>query len=219
MPIGCLAIDSAAPVCTFDVGPSPAEFACPGRTRPAGPVRRAVEGQGDVVDDAHSVAEPVSTAPLDRLPDRRQPERLTGVDGEMRVLPAQVFEGVQMTGGRKARLGTGDVEPGDLLVPVSRRPARRSPATGRRAASRSAAHGPGSDARPRPPPLPAAKPSSTACTTSASSSPARRAVPARTAPRRRRPRRPPDPARTRDATRISASRVCMTPTVCVNVSR
>ncbi len=50
----------------------------------------------DVVDDAHAVAEPVGAAPLDRLPDGRQPERLAGVDGEVEVLAAQVLERVQV---------------------------------------------------------------------------------------------------------------------------
>jgi hypothetical protein len=47
---------------------------------------------------------------LDRLPDRRQPERLAGVDGEVEVLPLQIFERVQVAGGRVARLGARDVE-------------------------------------------------------------------------------------------------------------
>jgi hypothetical protein len=59
--------------------------------------------------------EPVGAAPLQRLPDRRQPERLAGVDGEVLVLAPEVLEGVQVTGGREARLGAGDVEADDAL--------------------------------------------------------------------------------------------------------
>ena len=56
------------------------------------------------------MAEPVGAAPLDRLPDRRQAERLAGVDGEVGVLALEVLEGVEVPGGRVARLGAGDVE-------------------------------------------------------------------------------------------------------------
>jgi hypothetical protein len=42
----------------------------------------------------HPVTEPVGAAPLDGLPDRREPEALTRVDGEVGVLPLEVFEGV-----------------------------------------------------------------------------------------------------------------------------
>ena len=73
----------------------------------------------DVVDDPHPVAEPVGAAPLHRLPDRRQPEGFAGMNGEMRVLPAQVLERIQVPGGRETRFSTGDVEPGDLLIAES----------------------------------------------------------------------------------------------------
>ena len=115
----------------------------------------------------HAVAEPVGAAPLERLPDRRQPERLAGVDGEVVVLPLEVLEGVEVAGGREARLGAGDVEADDALVAVARWPVRRSPATGRRAASRSAARRPGCGGRPRGRRRsPSRKPSLTASTTS-----------------------------------------------------
>ena len=55
-------------------------------------VRYAVGAGGHVVDDPHAVPEPVRAAPLDRLPDRRQPEPLAGVDGEVRVLPLEVLD-------------------------------------------------------------------------------------------------------------------------------
>ena len=80
---------------------------------------RAVVGDLDVVDDAHPVAEPVGAAPLEGLPDGGQPERLARVDGEVVVLPLEVLEGVQVAGGRVARLGTGDVEADDAQVAVA----------------------------------------------------------------------------------------------------
>ena len=70
----------------------------------------------DVVDDPHAVAEPVGAAPLDRLPDRRQPEGLAGVDGEVGVLALEVLERVEVPGGRVAGLGAGDVEAGHAAV-------------------------------------------------------------------------------------------------------
>src|SRR5690348_4940278 len=75
----------------------------------------------DVVDDAHAVAEPVGAAPLDRLPDRGQAERLTSVDGEVEVLPLQVLERVDVTGGRVTGLRTGDVEADHAAVTVGDR--------------------------------------------------------------------------------------------------
>src|SRR6476646_5723772 len=57
-----------------------------------------------------------SAAPLDRLPDRGQPERLPGVDREVGVLALEVLEGVEVAGGRVARLRTRDVEAGHAAV-------------------------------------------------------------------------------------------------------
>ncbi len=76
-------------------------------------VGHAVVVHGDVVDDPDPVPEPVGAAPLDRLPDRRQAEGLTGVDGEMEVLPLEVLERVEVAGRGEARLGPGDVEADD----------------------------------------------------------------------------------------------------------
>ena len=45
----------------------------------------AVGADLDVVDDPHAVAEPLRPAELERLPDRRQPERLAGVDRDVVV--------------------------------------------------------------------------------------------------------------------------------------
>ena len=81
-------------------------------------VDRAVAVDGDVVDDADAVAEPVGAAPLDRLPDRGQPERLAGVDREVGVLALEVLERVEVPGGRVAGLGAGDVEPDHAVVAV-----------------------------------------------------------------------------------------------------
>ncbi len=65
---------------------------------------------GDVVHQAHTVAEPLRAAELHGLPDARQPERFAGVDRGVEVLPAHVLERVQVAGGRVAGLGPGDVE-------------------------------------------------------------------------------------------------------------
>ncbi len=70
----------------------------------------------DVVDDPHAVAEPVGVALLQRLPDRRQPEGLPGVDRVVAALPLHVLEGREVSGGRVARLRPGDVEADDALV-------------------------------------------------------------------------------------------------------
>ena len=45
-----------------------------------------------------------------------QPERLTGVDGEVGVLALEVLERVEVPGRRVARLGAGDVEAGHAAV-------------------------------------------------------------------------------------------------------
>ena len=71
---------------------------------------------GDVVDDAHAVAESFGATPLQRLPDRRQAERLAGVDRDVEVLARHELERVEMTGGREAGLGSRDVEADDAIV-------------------------------------------------------------------------------------------------------
>src|SRR3984957_741778 len=78
----------------------------------------AVGGNPDVVHDPHAVAEPLGPAPLERLPDGRQPETFPRVDRDVEVLPGHVLERVQVPGRRAARLGAGDVEPDHALVPV-----------------------------------------------------------------------------------------------------
>ena len=96
--IGCSSMDGAAPVCTLDVG----HISRGTRRSLTYEARRpsahaAVGADGDVVDDAHAVAEVLGAAPLERLPDARQAEALAGVDREVEVScgPYQV-ERVQM---------------------------------------------------------------------------------------------------------------------------
>lgn len=76
----------------------------------------AVVELGDVIDDAHPMAQPVSPAECDGLVDGRQAERLTGVNREARVVPSHVFERVEVPGGRVPCLRSGDVETDDTLV-------------------------------------------------------------------------------------------------------
>src|SRR5665811_852142 len=84
-------------------------------------LRGAVVGHRDVVDDPHPVPEPIRATPLERLPDRRQPERLAGMDGEVRVLPLEVLEGIKVPGGREPGLRARDVETDDPPVSVAHR--------------------------------------------------------------------------------------------------
>ena len=69
------------------------------RRQPA-QLHRAVVADVDVVDDPDAVAQPLGPAELERLPDRRQPERLAGVDRDVEVLAADVVEGVEVAGRR-----------------------------------------------------------------------------------------------------------------------
>ena len=73
----------------------------------------------DVVDDAHAVAQALGAAPLERLPDGRQAERLAGVDGDVEVGAMDELERVEVAARREARLGPGDVEADDALVAVA----------------------------------------------------------------------------------------------------
>src|SRR5690349_9061227 len=70
----------------------------------------------EVVDDADAVAQPFGTAPLQRLPDRRQAERLAGVDRGVEVLALHVLEGVEVSRRWVAGFGAGDVEADDARV-------------------------------------------------------------------------------------------------------
>ena len=79
------------------------------RRQPA-KLHRAVIADVDVVDDADAVAQPLGAAELERLPDRRETERLAGVDRDVEVLATNAVEGVEVTRRPIPLLGTGDVE-------------------------------------------------------------------------------------------------------------
>lgn len=72
----------------------------------------------DVINDPYTVAKPIGTAPLQRLPDGWHAEPLTGVNGEMGILAAQVLEGIKVPGGREPGLGAGDVEADHARVAI-----------------------------------------------------------------------------------------------------
>src|SRR5439155_22838480 len=74
---------------------------------------RAVRLNDDVVHDPHTVSQSLSPAELERLPDRRQPERLAGMDRDVEVLPAHVVVSIEIARRRVALLGTRHVEPDD----------------------------------------------------------------------------------------------------------
>ena len=63
----------------------------------------------------------LGAAHVKRLGDRREPERLAGVDRDVEVVAHHAREGVQVARGRVARLGAGDVEAADPLVAVAQR--------------------------------------------------------------------------------------------------
>ena len=84
----------------------------------------AVAVDDDVVDDAHAVPETVGAAELQRLPDRRQPERLARVDRDVEVLAHHVLERVEVPGGRIAGLGARDVEAAHAFVAPAHRELR-----------------------------------------------------------------------------------------------
>ena len=67
------------------------------------------------------MAEPFGAAVLHRLPDRRQPERLAGVDRRVEVLADHVLERVEVARRRVPGLGAGDVEADDAAVAVAHR--------------------------------------------------------------------------------------------------
>src|SRR5687767_5135036 len=72
----------------------------------------------DVVHDAHAMAKSFRAAPLKRLPDGWQAKRFAGMDGQVEVLLVHEVEGIQVTGWRKPRLGSGDIESKYALVAV-----------------------------------------------------------------------------------------------------
>ena len=85
--------------------------------REAPELDRAVLADVDVVDEPDAVAEALGATPLERLPDRRQPERLASVDRDVEVLPPDVLECVEVARRAVALLGPRDVEPDDAGVP------------------------------------------------------------------------------------------------------
>jgi hypothetical protein len=72
----------------------------------------------DIVNDANSMAEAISTTPLNSFPDAREPESFTSVDSEMRVLSSQVLECIQVSSGWKSRLSPGNIETDNASVSV-----------------------------------------------------------------------------------------------------
>ena len=149
-----------------------------------------------------------------------QAEPLPGVDGEVGVLPLEVLERVQVAGGRVARLGARDVEPGDPLVAVAH------DELGDLHGPRGVAHRGQQRAHPdqvagrgRPALALAEALVDRLDDLGQAPAPSRRAARARSAPRRRRPRPAARSSAHSAATRRRASGVCMTPTVWANVSR
>src|SRR3970040_2454071 len=71
---------------------------------------RPVRLDGDVVHDPDPVPEPLGSAELERLPDRRQPERFAGMDGDVEVLMADPVKRLEMSGRTVAGLRTGDIQ-------------------------------------------------------------------------------------------------------------
>ena len=62
------------------------------------------------------MTDPVRPAVLERLPDRRRPERLPGVDGDAEVVLPAVLERLEVHLRRMAGLFPGDVEPDTAAV-------------------------------------------------------------------------------------------------------
>jgi hypothetical protein len=102
-----VASDATAPVSTFERGHiSSGDAPVPDLGRPGGPSPVAI----DVVDDPHPMADPVGPQVVEGLGDRRQPERLAGMDGDPRAASPRHLERLQVIGGREPGLRTGDVE-------------------------------------------------------------------------------------------------------------
>ena len=110
--IGWSATDAAAPVWTFDVGHI-SSGTRRSRTNAASRPSSTEPSARTVMSSTIRTPCPSRSAPaeLERLPDRRQPERLAGVDRDVEVLAADVVEGVEIAGRAVALLRAGDVEP------------------------------------------------------------------------------------------------------------
>src|SRR2546428_405343 len=65
---------------------------------------------GHVLDEPNAVADPVRAAVLQRLPDRRRPEALARVNGDVEVLATAVLERREVRLRGMARFLAGDVE-------------------------------------------------------------------------------------------------------------
>ena len=126
-----------APVCTLELGHISNGIRLSRNSAASRPsCDGAVGADRDVVDDPHAVAEPVGAAERDGLMDGRQPERLTGVNGEAGVVASHVLERVEMPRRRVAGLGARDVEADHALVPEPDRQLGDLAGTAPRAASR-----------------------------------------------------------------------------------
>ena len=75
---------------------------------------RFADGKTALAED--KVAEPVGTTPLNGFPDAWQPEGLTRVNGDVRILALQVLEGINVSSGRKTSLSASNVEAHDPSV-------------------------------------------------------------------------------------------------------
>ncbi len=71
-----------------------------------------------MLDDPHPMAQPVGAAERDGLVNRRQPERLSGVNHEAGIIVSHVFEGVEMPRWRIAGLRPAMSKP---TTPLSRK--------------------------------------------------------------------------------------------------
>ena len=71
---------------------------------------------GDILDQPGSVADAMSPAILDGLPDRFFSKALTGVNGDVEILALNVMESVDMLFGWIAALFSSEVEPDDSAL-------------------------------------------------------------------------------------------------------
>src|SRR5439155_24518998 len=71
-----------------------------------------------VFDEPHAVTDPMRAAVLQRLPDRRRPERFAGVDGDRKVLAAAELERLDAGLPRMSGFLPGEVESDDPSLSV-----------------------------------------------------------------------------------------------------
>ena len=93
------------------------------RTQPAGPSEGSAARPSRTVMSStmRTPAEALGAAQLQGLPDRRQAERLAGVDRDLAVGPGDLLERGEVPGRRVAGLAAGDVEADDARVAVAQR--------------------------------------------------------------------------------------------------